>query len=442
MSQVGAGSSEAGFGALEALIPGGSASSARRLSQPLVFTRAQGAELWAEDGRNFVDLNCAYGAIVLGRCDPWHEARTAELAQGMDLVGLGTTRLELDLAKVLIERIPAAEMVGYCTSGTEATYHAVRVARAVTGRRRLVKFQGTYHGWHDYVAMNWASSAERVGRLDPFTRGALPEALAATVILPFNDLDALEAVLGAPDADVAAVLVEPLMHNIGCIPFEPGYIEGLRELCDRTGVILIFDEIITGIRHAIGGYQSIIGLEPDLSTFGKAIGNGHPISVLVGRRDIMERFAAGRPDGVALGGTSNAHPRSVAAALATIERLDQPDGHPLLYAKGEALAGALERAVAATGTEAVVTRYGSVVAIHFQPEAPRRYEDLIGTDLAADAAFRRGLLEQGIACAAQPLRRLHVNLAHEERHFARIEEAAHAVLADMALRRGTAGAPA
>ncbi len=438
----GAGNSdEAAFEALGRLLPGGSASAARRLSRPLVFERAQGAELTAEDGRSYIDLNCGYGAILLGRNDPWHVARTAELAQGMDLVGLGTTRLELDLAERLIEHIPAAELVAYCTSGTEATLHAVRLARAVTGRRRIIKFQGTYHGWHDYVAMNWVSSWDRLGRADPFTAGALPEAMAATAILPFNDLGAIEDALDGADHDVAAVLVEPLMHNIGCIPFEPGYAEGLQALCARRGVLLIFDEIITGFRHALGGYQSIIGVTPDIATFGKAIGNGHPLSVIVGRRALLQRFAAAPPHGVALGGTFNAHPRSVAAALATIERMGEPDVYRALYAKGEALAAALERAVATSGLEAVVTRFGSVVALHFQKRAPRRFEDLIEGDLALDAAFRRGLLERGIATAAQPLRRFCVTLAHEDHHIARIEEAAHTVLQDLARRKKEA-APA
>jgi glutamate-1-semialdehyde 2,1-aminomutase len=420
------------FAELEGLLPGGAASAARRLARPVVVTEATGAELTSEGGQRYIDLNCGYGAILLGRREPWHEARTAELAQGMDLIGLGTTRLELDLAERLIDLIPSAELVAYCTSGTEATLHAVRLARAVTGRRRIVKFQGTYHGWHDYVAMNWASTAERLGSADPFTAGALPEAMAATVVLPFNDLAAVEALLDQDDHDVAAVLVEPLMHNVGCIPFKTGYAEGLRALCNRTGVLLVFDEIITGFRHALGGYQSIIGVTPDIATFGKAIGNGHPLSAVVGRRDLMERFAGGRPDSVALGGTFNAHPRSVAAALATIERLEMADAYPALYAKGEALAAALERAARAAGIAAVVTRFGSVVALHFQREAPERYEDLVGGDLALDAAFRRGLLDHGIATAAQPLRRFHVTLAHTEAHITRIEEAAHAVLRDLA----------
>ncbi len=431
---------EAASKALGRLLPGGSASAARRLSRPVVFNRVAGAELVAEDGRSYIDLNCGYGAILLGRNDPRHVARTAELADGMDLVGLGTTRLELDLAERLISLIPSAELVAYCTSGTEATLHAVRLARAATGRRRIIKFQGTYHGWHDYVAMNWVSPEAKLGSADPFTAGALPEAMAATTILPFNDLAAIEQALDPADHDVAAVLVEPLMHNIGCIPFEPGYAEGLKALCERRGVLLIFDEIITGFRHALGGYQSLIGVTPDLATFGKAIGNGHPLSAIVGRRDLLERFAAPPPHGVALGGTFNAHPRSVAAALATIERLGDGEAYPELYARGEALAAALQRAVEASGITAVVTRFGSVVALHFQKEAPRRYEDLVQGDLALDAAFRRGLLDHGIATAAQPLRRFCVTLAHEDRHFTRIEEAALAVLQDLA-RQGTGAAP-
>ncbi|HVL57192.1 MAG TPA: aspartate aminotransferase family protein [Burkholderiaceae bacterium] len=398
------------------LIPGGTTSGARYLDPPVVFTAAQGARLRDADGRDYVDLHGAYGAIVLGHRDAAQQARIAQLTGELDLVGLGTTALEGDLAALLVEHVPCAEMVAFCSSGTEATLHALRLARAITKRRLLVKFQGTYHGWHDYVAMNFMTPRSGLGRKDPFSAGILPEALESTLILPFNDIDAFERTMRERGGEIAAVILEPIMHNVGTIEAEPEFLEQVRRLTRERGVVLVFDEVITGIRHALGGYQAICGVTPDLATFGKALGNGYPIAALAGRRELMQRLAPAASGGdVSLGGTFNGLPLSMAAGIAVFEALSAPDAHSRLRSLGERLARGLNDASQRAGAGMIATHYGSVVCVQFVPGRARRYEDLAANDNARDVAFRKGLLRRGFACSTTPLRRFHLTLAHDER---------------------------
>lgn len=412
-----------------AFIPGGTASSARWLETPLIVASAEGAVLTTIDGRRFIDFNSAFGAVLLGHCDAEHSDRTSALSRGLDMVGIGSTRIEGDLAERLISLIPCAEMVGFCCSGTEATFHALRVARAATGRRYVVKFQGAYHGWHDYLARNYMSPAGRIGETDPLSAGALPEAMEATLVLPYNDIPALEALIAARGQEIAAVIIEPIMHNIGAIEAEPDFLAALRRLTERAGIVLVFDEIITGFRHALGGYQSLCGITPDLATFGKALGNGMPISLVAGKRALMQRFRPGAIGGdVLLGGTFNGHPMAVAAALATIERMERPESYPRLFALGKRLADGLQSAAGTAGVTMQTAHYGSIACPIFIAGPMRRYEDIVGYDAARDLAFRRGLLEKGMACTATPLRRFAINLAHSEADIDAFCEAAHDVL--------------
>ena len=413
----------------ERYIPGGTASSARFLGTPLLFRKAEGSVLWDWDGNSYVDLNCAFGAIILGHRDRRQVERIAELTEGIDLIGLGTTELEGRLAEQLCTLIPCAEMVAFCSSGTEATFHAVRLARAATGRELVVKFQGSYHGWHDYVAKNVMSRAAGLGTSDPITAGALASSLSATLVLPYNDVDALERMLRANRGRVAALLVEPQMHNVGAIGEEQGFLESVRRLTNEHGVLLIFDEVITGFRHALGGYQSICGITPDIATFGKALGNGFPISLVAGRRDLMQRFAPAQLGGdVLFGGTYNGHPLGVAAGISVIEALRAPDSYARLYGLGEAMRAALERAASASGVPMKVSGFGSVCAVHFSPRDARRYEDLVDNDARLDTAFRNGLVRRGFACSTTPLRRFHVTLSHAPDQIAQLEGAAEETL--------------
>src|SRR5215218_7008520 len=236
-------------------IPGG-VNTCRRRSEPrLCFARGAGAYLWDLDGRRYVDYHAAYGAIFLGHSHPVVNERVATAMRDTVLFGIGVTEAEVALARKIVEHVPSAEQALVCNSGSEATYHAIRLARGVTGREKVLKFQGCYNGFHDYVLRNVLSAPELVGRRDPQSAGMLEAAIDATLVARFNDLADVEAAMTADAGQVAAIIVEPVAHNSpGLIP-RPGFLEGLRRVCDREGAILIFDEVITGFRHHLGGYQ-------------------------------------------------------------------------------------------------------------------------------------------------------------------------------------------
>src|SRR5829696_6715694 len=248
------------------VIPGG-VNTCRRRSEPRIcFRRGEGAYLEDLDGRRFIDYHAAYGAIFLGHSQPAVNERVALAMQRTVLFGVGVTEAEVELARKIVEHVPSVEQVVVCNSGSEATYHAIRLARGVTGRQKLIKFQGCYDGFHDYVLRNVLSRPEGVGARDPHSAGMLDAAIDATLVCRFNDLDDVRATLERHGEDVAAVIIEPVAHNSpGLLP-RPGFLEGLRALCDQTGALLIFDEVITGFRHHIGGFQAICGVMPDLTT--------------------------------------------------------------------------------------------------------------------------------------------------------------------------------
>ena len=273
-----------------AVIPGGVNSGQRQVPglEDLVVVRTHGCTFEDADGREYTDYHAAFGPALLGHNDPDVDRAFAETARAVDLMGVGVTPIEVELAEKLVEIVPSFERVLLTSTGSEATFHALRLARAVTGRRHVVKFQGCYHGWHDSVAMNVISRADRVGHKDPLSMGILPEVIDATLVLPFNDLDGGRAARSTstrrrrrdhPRAD-------PAQHRRVLPP--PGFLEGLRELCTREGIVLVFDEVITGFRHALGGYQSICGVTPDLTH--RRQGDGQRLPDRRARR-------AGRPDG-------------------------------------------------------------------------------------------------------------------------------------------------
>src|SRR4051812_21017702 len=282
--------SETLLAAAAAVIPGG-VNTCRRRSEPrLCFRRGTGAYLEDLDGNRFIDYHAAYGAIFLGHSDPAVNRRVTTAIQDTVLFGVGVTQAEVALAGKLVEHVPSVEQAVVCNSGSEATYHAIRLARGVTGRQKLIKFQGCYDGFHDYVLRNVLSRPEGVGRRDPHSAGMLEAAIDATLVCRYNDLADAERAFAAAPGEIAAVILEPVGHNSPGILPEPGFLEGLRALCDREGALLVFDEVITGFRHGLGGYQAIAGVMPDLTTLGKAIANGFPIAAVAGRRRHLERF--------------------------------------------------------------------------------------------------------------------------------------------------------
>lgn len=412
-------SESATFGeAASRVMPGGVASVNRLLTRTLYFSSAKGASVTDLDGHTYIDYNCAFGATILGHSDPAVTARVAEAACRIGLIGLGGTDLEVELAERLVQLIPSAEQVAFCNSGSEATFNALRLARAATGRSLIVKFQGGYHGWHDSVAMNVATPAERLGQRDPLSEGILPAQLDATLIGTFNDIDSLEQLFAAHGPRIAAVIIEPILHNVGAVPATVEFLTAAKRLCAAHGSVLVFDEVITAFRHALGGYQEITGVTPDLTTVGKAIANGYPLAALVGRESLMQHFRQ-RPIGnVYHGGTYNGHPVMAAAALATIDRLSEPDAYDYLFGLGQRYREDLAVLVSRHGLAAQPAGYGSVWLLEWFVGDKHSYDDLLANRTEEDVAFRTALLERGYISSTVPLKRYNITLAHTDEHRA------------------------
>lgn len=419
------------------IIPGGVSSSLRFLDPPRVFTRARGSRVWDADGREYIDFHAGFGPTILGHADDRVRERVSETSAQIDIVGAGSTELEIALAEKIHEHVPSAERVLFTSTGSEATYHAIRLARAATGRPLVVKFQGAYHGWHDYIAANVISRPERVGTIDPISEGILPQALDWLVVLPFNDVDALESLLRERGHEIAAVIVEPVIHTIGCVIPTEAFMAALRRTTLASGSILIFDEVVTGFRHDLGGYQALCGVTPDLTTFAKAMANGYPIAVLCGRADLMERFNT-RPEGTVMyGGTFNGHPASLAAALATIEILEADDRaiHRRLFRLGAEIQAGLEGIADRVGLTARPVSFGSVFVCYFTDRDVRSFDDALTNDADLYVAFHREMTERGFLMLPLNLKRNHLTAAHSDEDVARMLQAAEDVLGELAARR-------
>jgi glutamate-1-semialdehyde 2,1-aminomutase len=396
------------------IIPGGVNSCRRRTEPPLAVKSARGAYIFDRDDKRYIDYHAAYGAIVLGHCDERVRERIHGALATYDLVGTGVTDLEVELAQKIVDHVPSADEVLLCGSGSEATYHAVRVARAVTGNRKIIKFQGCYHGFHDYVLPNAMTDPGAPRKADPdASAGGLASALAETLVARYNDLDSVDALLADPENDVAGIIVEPIAHNPPSLIPLPGFLEELRERCDAHGVVLIFDEVITGFRHGLGGYQEICGVTPDVTTFAKAMGNGLPVAAIVGRRHIMERFNTRSEGDVFYSGTYNGNAASVAAALATIEALEDGEIHQRIYALGERMRQGLRSIADELAIPAVVSGYGSLYVLLFMDGPLVSNDDVLRNDATLWLAYKHEMLARGILeMPAINALRSHVSAAH------------------------------
>ncbi|MFG2167949.1 aspartate aminotransferase family protein [Micromonospora chersina] len=415
------------------VIPGGVNSGQRSIPglTELVIARASGARFWDTDGRQYTDYHAAFGPPLLGHNDPDVNAAVTEAGKRLDLCGVAVTDGEIQLAETLAELIPSIEKVLLTSTGSEATFHALRVARAATGRRLVVKFQGCYHGWHDSVSLNVISAPDRVGQVDPISTGILPEVLDATLVLRFNDVSAVRAAFAAHGDDIAAVIVEPVPHNVGCLLPEQKFLQALRDECTQAGSVLVFDEVITGFRHDLGGWQKISGVTPDLTTLGKAIANGYPIGALGGRADLMDLFST-RPGAPAFfAGTYNGHPAVVAAALATLGKLRAEPVHEHVYRLGERARAGIGEVLADLDVPAVVTGHGSVFVTYFMPgPAPSSYDDLLRNDAGMFIGYRRRMPEHGIFELPLNLKRNHISYAHTDADIDHLVEATRAAVRD------------
>jgi glutamate-1-semialdehyde 2,1-aminomutase len=417
--------------------PGGVNTARRKIDPPLCFRRGQGAYLEDIDGNVYVDYHQAYGGVFLGHSHPAVTARVEEAARTAVLFGVGATELEVEVAERLVRHVPSAEQAAFCNSGSESTFHAIRLARGITGRDRIVKFQGLYHGFHDYVLRNVMSAPERIGRRDPMSAGMLPAAIDATVVCRYNDLEDTRAALEANAGEVAAIVVEPIAHNSPSILPEDGFLAGLRALCDEHGALLIFDEVITGVRHHLGGYQAICGVMPDLTCMGKALGNGYPVAAVLGRAEQLERFNTTATGDVTFAGTTNGGGVAMAAAAATLAELESGELHAHVFALGERMRDGLRAVAEEIGVPVVVSGYGSLYVMLFMEGPLRSYDDVQRNDHELFVAYRKELVRRGVFEMPENIGRNHISCAHTGDDIDRsLEIAAEALRATVESRAG------
>jgi glutamate-1-semialdehyde 2,1-aminomutase len=415
------------------VIPGGVVSLNRKVEPAIAFVRGEGAYLWDADGNRYLDYHAGFAPYLLGHGDPDVESAVLRsMEEGRTLSGSGTTPWEGRAAELLVQCVPSVEKVQFTTTGSESTYLALRLARAFTGRDHIVVMQGGYNGWHDEVACNVMTPLEQTGpRVSrgqyPFVplSAGMPEGVEKRVhVLNFNNIEAIEWAFET--YDVACLLSEPILQNIGVVQPVDGYWQRVRELCDKHGVIWAMDEVKTGFRHALGGYQTLAGLTPDLSIFGKAIANGYPLGAIGGRSEILDLFDA--PDAakrVLIAGTYNGHPMPMFAAIATMEKLirEQDTLYPRLEAFGARLQNGLQDLFAQRGITATVVRQGSAFCAYFMDHAPRDWHDIAENhDTAFDTAYRRALIERGIYYFPLPTKQGSVSAMHCEADIERTLE--------------------
>lgn len=411
----------------------------RIFDPPVAFVRAKGAYAWDPEGRHYVDYHAAFGPIILGHGDERVLNAAFHAASTLDISGVGPTPAEVLAAEAISRHVPSAESVLFCNSGSEATYHAIRLARVHTGRRLVVKFQGCYHGWHDYVAANVISAPENLGRLDPISAGISNAALGELLVLPYNDVDAFRDLMQRRGEEIAAVIVEPVLHTIGCVPGSKLFLSSLRRLTDQYASVLIFDEVVTGFRHSLGGYQAIAGIVPDITTLGKAIANGFPVAVVAGRHALMSGFStAGGP--VMYGGTFNGNPIVTSAISATIAALEEDSG--AIYRHFDVLAARMTDGLAEIGARlGLPTRpvsLGSVFVCYFTDTDVLSFDDALKNDEWLYTSFHRGMIELGHFMIPLNLKRNHFMAAHTADDVDRSLEAASQVLGKLARTRPAA----
>ena len=395
--------------------PGGVHTAIRIAEPPLCIRRAQGAYLWDENGKRYIDYHAAFAPIILGHCYPPVVERVVETIRQNDLYGVTTTHLEVELSRRIVEHVPSVEQVLLCCTGSEATFHAIRLSRAATGRRKMIKFQGCYHGWFDYVLRNVISKPELVNKWDPGSAGMLREAIENTLVCRFNDLESVEKAFRDNPGDIAGIILEPIPHNVGCILPKQEFLEGLRRICDREGSVLVFDEVITGFRHHIGGYQAICGVTPDVTTMGKAIANGFPIAAIGGKRELMQRFNTRVGGDVFFSGTFNGHSSGVSAAIATIDCLANESVHKHIFRLGERMRSGLRSIVQRNGYPCMPAGFGSVYTLYFMSERRvENFDDLLANDGALYVRYRQELMKRGVFEIPMNLKRNHLGFSHTD----------------------------
>ena len=374
---------------------------------PRFFARGEGAYLWDADGKRYIDYVGSWGPAILGHAHPEVVRAVQETARNSLSFG-APTEAEIEMAETLCALLPSIELVRLVSSGTEATMSALRLARGHTGRSKIVKFEGCYHGHGDSLLVKAGSGALTFGQ--PSSAGVPPAIAGETLVLSYNDLDEVERAFKEHPHDIAGVIVEPVAGNMNLIAPKPGFLAGLRKLCDRYAAVLIFDEVMTGFRVHLSGAQGLYGVVPDLTTLGKVIGGGMPVGAFGGRREIMHKIAPLGP--VYQAGTLSGNPVAVAAGLATLKAIQAPGFYDRLGATTRALTDGLAAAAAKAGVAFSAQSIGGMFGIYFARKVPQSYAAVMSCDKEAFNRFFHRMLEAGIYLAPSAFEAGFVSAAH------------------------------
>jgi len=386
---------------------------------PVFIERGEGAWLYDVDGNKYIDYVCSWGPLILGHCHPEVVAALQECLERGTSFG-APTELEIQLARAITGAMPACELIRLVNSGTEATMSALRLARAWTGRSKIVKFEGCYHGHADCLLVKAGSGALTFGV--PTSPGITSDTAVNTIVAPYNDLDMLERIFRQEGVNIAAVIIEPVAGNMGTVPPRPGFLKGVRELTREYGTLLIFDEIMTGFRVAYGGAQELYGIDPDLTCLGKIIGGGLPVGAYGGKRQIMEQVAPQGP--VYQAGTLSGNPLAVTAGLATLNLLQRPGIYQELEQKGAQLAYGLTEAAGRAGVQLTLNRIGSMLCTFFAEGEVDGFSSASLSDTDRYAVFFQNMLNQGIYLPPSQFETIFISLAHTAEQIDQTIEAA------------------
>ena len=413
------------------VLAGGVSSEFRKYNHPhaLFYSHAKGSRIYDVDGNEYLDFALSQGPMLVGHSHPAVLQAVHEYSESGQLFA-GQHIREIELAEKLQQLIPSAELMRFCLDGSEAVHTAFRVARAKTGKKKFLRFEGHYHGWLDNVCWGISTpSLEAMGSREnptvyPWSEGLPPESKDESIVVPWNDLELLKKTVERHHSEIAAIITEPIMCNNGCILPEEGFLVGLRQLCDQYNITLIFDEVITGFRVGLGGAQQRFNVIPDLSIFAKAIGSGYPISAIVGKKEWMHLIEEGK---VIHAGTMNSNNPTVAAALATLQVLEKEQPYERIYQYGHKLMEGLRKAAADTQQNLLVQGLGPMLHTGFTSlEKVKDYRDTFSYDRAKLREFIFGMQEQGVRVIGRGL--WYISTAHDEDDIDQAIQTAHEVL--------------
>ncbi|MEZ4969705.1 MAG: aminotransferase class III-fold pyridoxal phosphate-dependent enzyme [Flavobacteriaceae bacterium] len=407
----------------EKWIPGGVVSLNRKAEPYICFSEGRGAHIWDVEGNKYIDYQAGFAASFLGHNDPdVNDAVHKALDNNTLLIGSGPSELEGQMAELFVNCVPTTDSMQITNTGSEATYHAIRIARAATNRDHVIIIQGGYNGWHNDVAGNVISTYDAVGKrvgpgeypFDPISAG-IPQVHKSLVhVVNFNDLDSIQYLLKR--FPISCIILEPILQNVGIVKPKAGYLQGLRNMADEHGFLLIFDEVKTGFRHALGGYQSICGVTPDLSSFGKAVANSYPMGIIAGKKKYMDYFNhPEKSKSVLLAGTFNAHPITTTAAIATLRKLKS--GKHNVYGHvdnlGKVLEDGLNEIFQKYDNPFYIARQNSAFCVYFMDHAPVDFHDILENhNFDLDKKYRLKLIENNIFNFPLPIKQGSISFAH------------------------------